>query len=106
MARVKKLWNDPNDEWSVERFGILYGRREELIWEKVVGDIKIEIIYEELFYQKKKYRTPDWIIKISFWDDDFSFWSFETLIIEYENIKNVNRLINQITKFGLTTPIK
>lgn len=106
MARMKKLWNKPDNDWSVERFGILYGKREELIWEKIVGDAKIEIIYEELFYQKKVYKVPDWIIKISFWDDEFSIWSFETLIIEHESIKNVGRLINQITKFGLAVPIK
>lgn len=106
MARVKKLWNDPSDEWSVERFGILYGQRKELIWDKIIDDIKIEIIYEELFYQKKVLKVPDWIIKISCWNDIFDTWEFETLIIEYDSIKNVNQLINQITEFGLTIPIK
>lgn len=106
MARVKKLWNDPSDKWSMERFGILYGQRKELIWDKIIGDIKIEIIYEELFYQKKVYKVPDWIIKISSWNDIFDTWEFETLIIEYDSIKNVNQLINQITDFGLAIPIK
>lgn len=106
MARIKKLWNDPSDEWSTKTFGVLYGKREELIWEKIIGDIKIDIVYEELFYQKKVYKVPDWVIKIYCWDEEFNIWGFETLFIEYESIKNVNRLINQITEFGLTTPIK
>lgn len=106
MAEVEKMWNDPADEWAVEKFGILYGCREEVIWGKIIGDIKIDITCTNLFYEKKQYKMPYWTIKVYCWNQLFEMYSFQSLFVEYDSIKKVNRLINQITDFGLSMPIK
>ena len=107
MAKLKKMWLDPEKDFeTVEFFGnILYGQREEVIWDKIIDDVKISITYEELFYKNKSSRFPHWTIRTFVWNTDFENWLYETTFMIFNEIEDVYKFINQLNTNGLTMKI-